>query len=384
MVWNLGRGRLARSRRRGPLALLAMAAVAVSIPTAAADDTGAHSAERGVAYLLDNQGADGGFGEGAITPDAVSAIAQQAQSSDLWSAKEAIDAIAAAESAEGRTPLDALDALAEADPPPDLAAQLVSRAVVPLGLDPENFDAGRDGTPVDLVGRVAAGRSPDGSFGSLAATAEAVLAFALVDHRVPEATVGFLRAAQQENGGWNAGGDPDGTVVDPVTTGLVVEALVAAGGVTAGDASVTPALAMLARNQGDSGGWPAARNGEDDPSATAWAMGAIRSGGFDPDQRCWRDTVDPARATEAYASPSEALVATQDDDGSFTGPVGSIEATALAVQGTLGRWLPTERASETACGPGGGGGINPSLVFLAVFALVIIGGAAIILRRGNR
>lgn len=362
-----------------------MAAVAVSIPSAVADDTGARSADRGVAYLLDHQGADGGFGEGPITPDAVSAIAQQAQSSDLWSAKEAIDAIAAAESAEGRTPLDALDALAEGDPTPELAAQLVSRAVMPLGLDPENFDAGRDGNPVDLVGRVAAGRSPDGSFGSLAATAEAVLAFALVDHRVPEATVGFLRAAQQQNGGWNADGDPDGTVVDPVTTGLVVEGLVAAGVVTQGDTSVTPALAMLARNQGDSGGWPAARNGEDDPSATAWAMGAIRAGGFDPDQRCWRDAVDPARATEAYARPTAALAAAQGDDGSFTGPVGSTEATALAVQGILGRWLPTERASEAACGPGGGGGgINPSLVFLAVFALVIIGGAAIILRRGSR
>ncbi|HMQ28210.1 MAG TPA: hypothetical protein PKA98_19630, partial [Acidimicrobiales bacterium] len=162
------------------LASLLVAAVVAS-PALGASRTAEseEAAAAAVDFLERQQQADGGFGPGGLTPDSVAAIAQQAQTSGTWSAKEAVDAVSAVESDEGTTPLDALDALAS-DATPDLAAQLISRAVAPMGLDPENFDPAGDGAPVDLVREVAVGRRQDGSFGSLAATGEAVVALVLV------------------------------------------------------------------------------------------------------------------------------------------------------------------------------------------------------------
>ena len=84
------------------------------------------------------------------------------------------------------------DALAEDRPGPEAAAQLISRAVVAMGLDPENFDPAADGSPVDLVRQVARGRHQDGSYGSVSATAEAVVALVMVGRAVSEETVAFL------------------------------------------------------------------------------------------------------------------------------------------------------------------------------------------------
>ena len=164
------------------LAALAVGALAlVPFPAAGAGgpDDG-DPAVGAVSFLNSQQAPDGGFGPGPLTPNAVSAIAQQAQTTTTWSAKEAIDAVSAVETDDGATPLDALDALAEDNPSADLAAQMISRAVLAMGLDPENFDPAGDGTPVDLVREVAGARREDGSYGSLTATAEAVLALVLV------------------------------------------------------------------------------------------------------------------------------------------------------------------------------------------------------------
>lgn len=395
-----GERRRQRSRRRhlGPprpvthpvvrgLLLLAVASGLVPVatvgvrPTAAGADDDATAAA--VAFLLDQQAPDGGFGPGVLTPDAVSAIAQQAQRSGSWSAKEAIDAVAAVETANGTTPLDALDAAAQADPTPEAAAQLISRAVVAMGLDPENFDPAADGDPVDLVELVATGRGPDGSYGSLHATAEAVLALALVGGTVDPATVSYLEDAQQDNGGWNSDGDPGTRLVDPATTGLVVEALVAAGVPAQGSTPVTRALAFLARAQQRSGGWPAARDGAVDPVATARAMGAIRAAGYDPAQVCWRDA---AGATDrADTPPADALTAGQTSDGAIAGGIDPVASTALGVQALIGHWLPISRAAAVPCAEDTGSGfpITASMVILVVLAVVLIGGSVSIMRRGS-
>ncbi len=351
---------------------------------AAAGDDVSRAAEDAVGFLLDQQAADGGFGEaGLATPDAVSAIAQAAQGSDEWSAKEAVDAVSAAETGGGASPLEALDAAAQADPTPEAAAVMISRAVVAMGLDPENFDPGADGDPVDLVHTVAAGRRADGSYGSLRATAEAALALVLVGTPVNEATRSMLEDAQQQNGGWSAAGTADGNDVDPATTGLVTEALVAAGVAAEGSTAVTRALAFLARNQGSDGGWPAERGGPTDPTATAWAMGAIRAAGHDPDAACWRQSEPP---DGEYQAPSATLIADQSADGRIAGDTPDpVSSTAVAVQGLLGRWLPTSRAPAVGCGGGDGAPAVPlSLIVLAVIGVVLIVGAVSIMRSGNR
>lgn len=185
------------------------------------------------------------------------------------------------------------------------------------------------------------GRREDGSYGSFAATAEAVLALTLVGRPVNEATVSLLADAQQDNGGWNADADPDGDAVDPVTTGLVVEALVAAGVPADGDTPVARARSFLTLTQDASGGWPAVRDGEPLPDATAWAMGAIRALGYDPAEGCWRVGDEQG---EPYRSPVASLVDSQHDDGALAGTLDPVSSTSLGVQALVGRWLPVTRA----------------------------------------
>lgn len=379
------------THRRTRLAAVPAALVVLFLAVAAAPALGADRADgpddpttAAVAFLRDQQQPDGGFGPGVLTPEAVAAVAQQAQRGDEWSAKEAVDAVSAVETSDGATPLDALDDLA-ADATPELAAQLITRAVVPMGLDPENFDAGGDGDPVDLVHVVAAGRRGDGSYGSLSATAEAVLALVLVGRPVNAATLAHLEAAQQANGGWNADGDPDGEFIDPATTGLVLEALVAAGVPAAGDTSVVRGLTLLATTQRTDGGWPVAADGDADAIATAWSMGGIRAAGYDPTEGCWRDATSAVDAAATpYVSPAGAIEAAQGDDGAIEGGLDPVASTALGVQGLLGNWLPTTRAEAVDCvDEGSAFSVRPSLVVLVVLGVVVLVGAVVIMRRGN-
>ena len=366
------------------LASLLVAAVVAS-PALGASRTAEseEAAAAAVDFLERQQQADGGFGPGGLTPDSVAAIAQQAQTSGTWSAKEAVDAVSAVESDEGTTPLDALDALAS-DATPDLAAQLISRAVAPMGLDPENFDPAGDGAPVDLVREVAVGRRQDGSFGSLAPTGAAVVALVLVGRPARDPPRAFLEAAQQENGGWNAGGDPAGDTVDPTTTGLVIQALVAAGVAPTGDTAAGRGLALLAETQKGDGGWPVEARGRTDAIATSWAMGAVRSAGYDPTEGCWRDAAGAPGDDDPYPSPADAIVSEQGDDGSIEGGLDLVASTAVGAQALLGNWLPTSRAEAVDCTPEDGGlAVRPSLVVLVVIALVMVVGAVTIMRRSN-
>lgn len=364
------------------VALLAVGAVPV-LASPRADDEGDPAADA-VAFLVDQQAPDGGFGPGVLTPDAVAAIAQQAQTGDEWSAKAAVDAVSAVETEAGATPLDALDDLAS-DASPELAAQLITRAVVPMGLDPENFDAGGDGDPVDLVHEVAAGRRANGSYGSLTGTAEAVLALVLVGRPVNEATLAHLEEAQQENGGWNADADPDGDFVDPATTGLVLEALVAAGVLPTGDTAVVRGLTFLATTQQDDGGWPVESGGDADATATSWSMGGIRAAGYDPVEGCWRDATSALEiAKSPYTSPVDSILAAQREDGAIEGGFDPVSSTSLGVQALLGNWLPTTRAEAVDCVPESATfSVRPSLLVLALLAVVVIVGAVVIMRRGD-
>ncbi|HEX7522193.1 MAG TPA: hypothetical protein VF441_09095, partial [Acidimicrobiia bacterium] len=97
-------------------ALACVVGLVVATPAGAKSSDNAPAAAKAVAWLDTQQQADGGFEvsgfAGFETPDAVLAIAEQAQAGATWSTSEALAAVQATTNATGKTPLDALDDLA--------------------------------------------------------------------------------------------------------------------------------------------------------------------------------------------------------------------------------------------------------------------------------
>jgi hypothetical protein len=170
---------------------------------------------------------------------------------------------------------------------------------------------------------------------------------------IPASTIATIVDAQQANGGWNFAGDPAGTDLDPDTTGLAVQALVAADDPPLD--AIGRALTLLGETHKESGGWgspfdpPAVIN----PNSTALGALAVAAGGFDAAVRCWRDVTAPARATAAYIAPDQALRDLQADDGHIAGPNDAFGlntfGTSQAIQALLLRWLPVTRLDQAAC-----------------------------------
>jgi hypothetical protein len=289
-----------------------------------------------VTFLKSHQQPDGGFETagfpGFETPDAALALAEAAQTGTVWSTTEGRAGVAAA-ARDGRTALDYLDDLAELTTSPGQAAKLIVLVAAPLGYNPVAFDPQGDGS-ADLLARMDAGRNANGSFGPAAAfnaTLYAAIAHPLLGRSVPDETRAYMLAAQQANGGWNFGGDPMGEEVDVDTTGLALQALLAAG-VDAHSDAVRRAVALLAAGQLPSGGWAAFD--QPDPNATALAILGLTAAG---------------RRTESCWPGAEAsLTDRQAADGHVTGPNDAFGvntfATSQAVQAVTRRWLPVVRA----------------------------------------
>ncbi len=108
-------------------------------------------------WIVSQQQADGGFEvagfAGFETPDAVLAIAEAAQQQYLWDKGQARAAVEAV-TKNGNSGLDALDDFAAGPINAGQAAKLIVLVAAPLGLDPNAFDPGADGAPVNLVGAV--------------------------------------------------------------------------------------------------------------------------------------------------------------------------------------------------------------------------------------
>lgn len=312
-------------------------------------------------WLKTQQQAGGGFEvagfPGFETPDAVLALAEAGQSGSTWNAAQALGAVQAV-TKNGKSGLDALDAFAASGISAGQAAKLIVLDVVPLGLDPAAFDPSGNGV-VDLVALVNGGKQPGGSYGAFNATLYAALADKLVAGSVPADTLMAIRAAQQADGGWNVNGDPAGTDVDPDTTGLAVEALIA-GGAGPGDGNVARGLAYLANQQDADGSWKSAFD-SGNPNSTALAMLAITAAGFDPASSCWRDTVARAKTGAPYTSPLTYVRAQQAQDGHIASPNDSFGVntfgTTQSVQALLASnasnasWLPIARGTVQACAP---------------------------------
>jgi hypothetical protein len=357
-------------------AALVAAGLALLVPAAAvgaqAEDgapTPDDAVARAVRWLERQQYDDGGFdgfGAAVATPEAVLAFAESAQTEATWSNRPAVERVDQVVSGDDQTPLDAARRLARGNEDPALAARLVVRVALPLGLD-----AGEDGPFGDSVSLAAEGVVDDDL--PLVDRIEMAISLLSAGAELPEGVLDAVVEAQQEGGGWSAG-DADGEM-DLVTTGAAVDLLVLAG--NAPDSPpVAAAVNAVARSQARNGAWPGT-DGEVSAEATAGAIRAIRAVGQDPAGTCWQTDLGLAAKP---MSASQALVALQADDGHF-GAVDSTVATSEAVHALSGRWLPRGRATQS-CGPSEGGGfpVDPALVVLGAIAVVGVGGGVRILR----
>jgi hypothetical protein len=338
---------------------LAVTCISFAVSANALDPASKTSADAAVTWLKTQQQPDGGFEVAAFpgfeTLDATIAIAEDAQTGTTWSTSEAVNAVGAVRyGGSGPTPFDAIDAYAETIPSlgaltAGTAAKNIVLGAAPYGFDPTAFDPAGDGTPIDLVGLMGGCSASGDPVFNLALYI--VLAQGLACGAPDAAGLAAVRDAQQANGGWNYNGDPTGTDIDPDTTALAVEALVA-GGADATDPEVHAALAFFAVNQQASGAWPSF--GADDPNSTSTAIFAITAAGFDVASPCWRDTAEPSLAGSAYPSPAAWLRSQQQPDGRIASPNDAYPpvntfATSQSVQALLLLWMPVARASARTC-----------------------------------
>lgn len=317
------------------------------------DTAGKASAATATTWLKGQQQADGGFEvagfPGFETPDAVIAIAEDAQQQLAWDKPQALAAVQATANGSGKTPLDAIDDYADGAINAGQAAKLVTQVAVPLGLSPTAFDPQGDGA-VNLVAKIDAAALPNGTYGAFGATLAAATAKKAAGGTVPANTVTAIRAAQKADGSWDFQGDPTGTGDDIDTTASALIALVSAGA-TSTDADVQQGLAFLAGAQQASGAWTSF--GTADPNSTSMAVLAISGVGYDPATSCWRDAVAPALAGNPYGSPTAWLRSQQAGDGHIASPNDgwgvNTFATTQTIQALRRGWMPANAALKVAC-----------------------------------
>lgn len=358
-----------RSRVAGTAIVAALASSLVfGVPTGpgagAADPPGPadrSAASAAVGWLVDQQQPDGGFEVAAFpgfeTPDAVTAIAEAAQSGSSWSTAEARQAVERLEHGGpgGPTPIDALDDWVVGGINAGEAAKLVVLVVAPLGLDAGSFGpSGTDLAALVYPGGCASGPATDGLF--FLETAYVAYAGEILCGAPDAGVLEQIRSVQRADGGWNFNGstapadpgDPfDPNLPDVDSTALAVQALVA-GGASASDPAIVRALAYLATRQTPAGAFLSF--GSDDPNATAVAMLAITAVGFDPESPCWRDTAVPTAKGTPYPSPGAWIRSQQQPDGRIASPNDEFGvntfATSQSVEGLLRSWLPIARVGS--------------------------------------
>ena len=316
------------------------------------DTAGRATATQATAYLQRQQLADGSFETagfpGFETPDAVLAIAENAQLQAKWSRPQARAAVAATTNG-GVSALHAIDDLADAGLSAGQAAKLVVLVAKPLGLSLNKFDPDRDGA-VSLKAIVAAGKQPNGSYGAFNATLYAAIADRVLGTPIPPDTLALIRSAQEAGGGWNFAGDNTGDFADIDTTALALQALVGAK-VKKDDVDLRQGLAYLAHLHTASGAWQSF--GSDDANSTAVAIMGITAAGFDPAASCWRDTAVPALKGTGYASPTAWLRTQQLGDGRIKSPNDGFGintfATSQTIQALRREWIPVKTLGKQAC-----------------------------------
>ncbi len=302
-----------RSRRSLSLTLVLALLLVCILPVHA--DTGSAAT-----WLVGQQRADGGFGlEQSTVSDTAEAVFA------LTAAGIALDEVAV----EGVTPVDYLTANLAS------AATVGAQAKAALALSAAGVDV------AEVAADIAAAMDAQGQFGGAEAgftdSLYAVLALAAAGQDVPAAAVDFILAHQAENGAWAWNGSVDKADADSNTTGVALQALLAAG-VAADHEAVVAGLDYLRAIQNEDGGFPYQKPSDwgtdTDANSTALALMAITAAGDDP--ATW--------ATDEGVGPADALAALQNDSGAFAWqaawPDDNLFATCQALPALLGKFYP--------------------------------------------
>ncbi len=318
------------------------------------DPASKSAARTATTWLRTQQRSDGGFEvagyPGFETPDAILAIAENAQQQAAWRADQARKAVMATVS-HGHNPLHAIDDLVDAGVTAGQAAKIVVLVVKPLGLNPSNFDPDHDGGTINLRKIIVSGKRSDGTYGAFNATLYAMLGLRSMNVSIAPATVTAVRSGQQASGGWDFAGDPKATDADVDTTAVAIESLVAAH-VAPTDPAVRKGLSFLAAQYRDAtGAWQSF--GSNDANSTSSATLAITAAGYNPASRCWRDHAAPTLATRPYRSPLTWLRSQQATNGRVKSPNDSFGvntfATTQSIQAWRRGWVPLAPAAKQPC-----------------------------------
>ncbi len=338
--------------RRAVACIVTLTAL-LSLPALGAGAASSTTVTNAVAYLSASPpqiaGTDPSTGSGAwdtdpqfqfVTSEAVLAIAEAAQTGTTWNASEAATAVAATKNADGQNPLAFLDLVKGFATTPGQAAKYVVLVGAPLGQDTTAL-AATIGDP-----------NSDGAFATdlhFTDTLFAALAKKVLTGSVPASTVAYIESKQQAAGSWAYDATP-ATEPDIDTTGLAIQALIA-GGVPQNDPIITKALAWIAGQQNADGTW--SFFGDESAESTSRAVLAVTAAGYDPNSRCWRDTVFANGVGQPFVGADAALASLAHPDGSIAGPnvYSAAYATGQAVQGLERSWLPVARATDVACAP---------------------------------
>jgi hypothetical protein len=306
------------------LTLVLAILLAGALPILAAADTTA-----AVAYLQTQQNSDGGFGSG-FSPDST-----LSSTADVVLALVAVGADPAAFDQGGNTPLSYLAASAAAATTSGDLAKLI-QATIAAGENPRDFGG------VDSVHKLESMVGADGRIGSdmdtFVSHTLAILALKSAERTIPTATIDYLKAAQQEGGGWAWDGSME-TAADTNTTAFAVQALIAAGE-AADSQAVSGALAYYEGIQNTDGGWPyqsPSDFGTDtDANSTAVTIQALIAAGLDPAGSEW--------TTAEGNAPLNALEALQNESGAFAWqpamPDDNLLATIQALPAVAGKAFP--------------------------------------------
>jgi hypothetical protein len=343
--------------------------LASATPVLAQVDTAA-----ALAYLESQQNADGGFGSGFSPDSTISSTA------DTVLAIVAIEADPASFDQDGNTPITYLAANASSAASSGDLSKLIL-AVIAVGENPREFGG------VDSVAKLVSLIGADGRIGNETDTfvshTLAVLALASAQRPIPDSAVAYIKAAQQEAGGWAWDGSA-ATAADTNTTAFAVQALIAAGEASNSDA-VTLALAYYTEVQNEDGGWPY-QNPSDygtatDANSTAVTIQAIIAAGQDPAGAGW--------TTGEGNTPDAALADLQNESGAFAWqaamPDDNLLATVQALPAVAGKAFPLATMDVGAAAPAampetGGAAVNLALPLL-LGGLALAGGGYVLRRR---
>jgi len=308
--------------------------------------------ERALAWLGDQRQPDGGYSNGftsgsdvGTTAEVVLAVALAGQASSFWGAEaphpgDYLEAQVAAGSVSG----------------PGLSAK-VALAAITLGREPREFGG------VDLLSAVRDGY--DSSLGLFGGgtfdSALCVLALSLAGEPLPEGALQGILATRLDDGSYAFNGDTTPGGGDSNTTGLVVQALVAAG--SAGE--IAPSLEYFRQAQNPDGGWtyqkPSAYGEETDANSTALVIQALLAAG---------------ERLEDWGHPTSALLALQQESGAFafnaSTPGESMLATVQAIPALAGAGYSDVTSQGIGGAAGAALGERPTAIAISVIVVTAV------------